>query len=274
MPFSFNPGQEQPIQAPAAAQAPAVSNDGVPVLNVPVAPTISLTPVAETISPFAFRNRSKSKFGMYFQFGVFAIFGVMVLASISLYVYQGIVSLQVSGKQADLLAAEASFPKNLPIEDMKKLSTRIALINRVVNERASVRAGLAIVEDTVNNPVTYTKFSMTKGKKGDQYIFDLAGETNSYEALYQQLDVLKNKVFSSVLPKLEFSGIGPLDNKGIASFKVSGDMKIAGLDPDTDILVDLNKVSDGTTTNKIETSSQNVNNGTTSTTQASSTMIQ
>jgi hypothetical protein len=63
MPFSFNPGQQQPTAPQGGGSLPAVNNDGVPVLQVPVVPTITTGPVEEKISPFAFRNRSKSKFG-------------------------------------------------------------------------------------------------------------------------------------------------------------------------------------------------------------------
>ncbi len=236
MPFSFNPGQEQPIQQPQqsgqVAQQPALNNDGVPVLNVPVAPSITLTPVAEVVSPFAFRNRNKSKFSVYFQAGVFGIFAVTLVASVGLYIYQAILSVQLDSKKKELVKLEATFPKNMPIADMKKLSARIALINKTLNERASVRTALVILEESANNPVTYNKFDLSKNKRTNAYNLNFSGETNSYEALYQQIGVLKSDTFKQYLPKIEISGIGPLDKKGIASFKVAATVAILGIDPD------------------------------------------
>lgn len=232
MPFSFNPGQDQSGQAPAPSQAPApVTNNGVPALNVPVAPTISLTPVAEVISPFAYKNRSKSKFGVYLQSALFLVFGLNLIAALGLVGYKTALAVQISSKKDALMALQADF-KRPPIEDMQKLSARIALINKVVNERASARAALTVLEESVNDAVTYTKFSMSKSKKNTYYDLSFSGETNSYTSLYQQLEILRSKTFAGAFPKIEISGVGPLDKKGITTFNVSASLAIAGVDPD------------------------------------------
>jgi hypothetical protein len=230
MPFSFNPGQEQAGQV--TATAPASGNNGVPALNVPVAPVISLTPTVEAISPFAYKNRSKSKFGVYFQLAVFLIFAVALFATIGIFAYQGVLSAQISSKKNALDTMQASFPK-MNIDEMQKLSSRTGLINKVVNERASVATALTVIEESVvDNSVVYNKFSLSRSKKDNYYDVGFAGDTTSYVSLYQQIEVFKSKLFSKALPKVTITGIGPLDKKGLASFNVSGSMAIGGIDPD------------------------------------------
>lgn len=226
MSFSFNPGQEQ-----TSAPAPS-SNNGVPLLVVPTIPSIvDGGNVVEKISPFVFRNRNKSKTGMYFQSAVFLIFGSMLIASVGLFVYQGILNVQINSKKAELDTLQAGF-KKLPIEEMQKLSSRLSVINKIMNERVSVRTALTIVEESANDSVTYNKFSLTKNKTKSGYDINFGGDTGSYVSLYQQVDLLKSKIFSGVLQKVAISGIGPLDKKGVTSFKIDATVAIGGVDPD------------------------------------------
>lgn len=228
MAFSFNPGQEQTGQPVANT-----SNNGVPLLVVPNISNITGggAPVVEAISPFAFRNRGKSKFNVYFQSVVFLVFGIAFIASVGLFAYQGTLKLQISSKKDELDALQVGF-KRPPIEDMQKLSSRLTLINKIMNERVSVNTALRVVEESINNPVTYTKFSLSKNKTKNAYDINFSGETTSYASLYQQIEVLKSKVFGVVFQKIEINGVGPLDRKGIASFKVDGVVAINGIEPD------------------------------------------
>lgn len=240
MPFSFNPGQDQSVVQPQQA------NNGVPTLVVPSIPTINVSGnTEEKISPFAFRNRSKSKFGVYFQSSIFLIFGIIFLSSVGLFVYQSILKVQISSKKTALQELQAGFKKP-PIDEMLKLSSRISLINKIMNERASVRTALTVVEESVNPTVIYNKFSLSKSKKDNYYDLYFAGETNSYDSLYQQIEILKSKTFAGAFPKILISGIGPLDKKGMTGFKVSASVAIAGVDPDNFTVIYKN--SEGVTT--------------------------
>lgn len=227
MPFSFNPGQEQG----GGATAPA-TNNGIPALIVPSIPSIVEGGNAEQkISPFAFRNRNKSNAPVYFQLAFFAMFGIMSIASIGLFAYQQILIGQIDSKKTELTEIQKGFKKP-PIDEMQRLSSRLSLINKIVNERASVNTAFTILEESVNDPVTYNKFSLSKSKKNNGYDLSFGGDTTSYAALYQQVDVLKSKTFADVFKKISITGIGPLDKKGMASFKVEASVAIAGVDPD------------------------------------------
>lgn len=242
MPFSFNPGQQQPTTAAVTLPTTKSSND-VPALVVPEAPTISLIPVVKPISPFAFRNDGTSKTAKYFQFLVFVIFLTAAVASFLLFSYQSTLKVQISNRKATLEEIQKGYTA-LPIDDMQKLSSRLVLINKIMNERASVRTALIILEESVDNRVTYNKFSLAKNvNENNVYNISFGGETNSYASLYQQLDILKGKMFGTVFKKIIIGGLGPLDKRGIVGFRVDGDIAIAGIDPDGFTII--HKNSDG-----------------------------
>lgn len=230
MAFSFTPGQDQKAAAPAAAPA---SNNGVPALVVPETAPVVFNNVVEQVSPFAYKNRSKSKFGVYFQSVIFLIFGLTVIATIGLFVYQRILIIQIDGKKSALAEKEKGIPK-LELDQMQKLSSRLALINKLIKDRASVTVPLTILEESfVDDTVTYNRFSLSKSKSGGTYDLSFAGDTSSYDSLHQQINALKGKSFAKYFKKIVISGYGPLDKKGQVSFKVFATADINGLDPGT-----------------------------------------
>lgn len=246
MPFSFNPGQEQ--STAAASQ----TNNNIPALIVPEAPTITLAPVVEAVSPFAYKNRSKSKFGIYFQSVIFLVFGVVMIAGVGLFSYQSTLKIQIANRESELVTAQAGF-KKVPVDEMLRLSSRLSLINKIMNERASVRTALTVVEESINPAVIYNKFSLSKSKKDNWYDLSLTGQTTSYASLYQQVEILKSKTFAGAFPKIIISGIGPLDKKGIASFKVDASVAIEGVEPDGFTII--HKNNEASTTTEVLTSS-------------------
>lgn len=247
MPFTFKPGQ-----------APVDSN-GVPVLVVPEAPVISMAAPVEVISPLAYRNRSNSKFGVYFQGVVFLIFGLTILVTIGLFVYKGILSARINGKADELAAAQQGMEK-LNLEELQNFSNKLKVVNRVMGEHASVNTAFKILQKSIHNPVTYTKFNLTKNKSKAGYSLSFSGETSSYDLLYQQIEALKSKKFSNGFSKIEISGFGPLDKKGIGTFKAEATINIAGVDPDN--WAPLSELGVGTTTKNSSTSTPVVNDAT------------
>lgn len=218
MPFTFKPGQ-----------APVDSN-GVPVLVVPETPVISMAAPVEVISPFAYKNRGKSNFGVYFQGVVFLIFGVTLIATIGLFAYQGILKAQIEGKKNELAKAEKGMPV-LPLDDMVKLSSRLGKINEIMGKRTSASAAFTILEESfVDDTVVYNKMTLGRSKSGNTFDLGFAGETNNYDSLYQQINALSDKKYSDVFTKINISGYGPLDKKGKVGFKVDSTVNIVGAD--------------------------------------------
>ena len=226
MSFSFNPGQ--------AGQAPQTGGSEAPPLVVPTMPSIGVTSSApkEVVSPFAYKNRSKSKFSVYFQLVVFLVFGTMLVIMVYLFSYRMVLISSIEAKKTELQEKQAGFP-DLDLEKMVLLSDRLKIVNRVMNEHASVNTAFKILEASVLNPVTYTKFSLSKNKTKNGYSLDFAGQTTNYTALYQQTEAFNNKTFSPFFSKLSISGLGTLDKKGIGTFKVTATVPIEGINSDT-----------------------------------------
>ena len=242
MPISFNPGQ---------AAAPAQTSSGIPQLVVPSVPSIATNGNAsneEKLSPFAYKNRSKSKFPVYFQGAIFLVFGIVLAITIALFMYKGTLSLEISSRQSDLTKLESGF-KKMPIDDMQRLSSRLALINKILNERVSVNTAFTILEESVGDSVTYTKFDISKSSTGPSYLLSFGGDTTSYDSLYQQIQILKSKTFAGVFPKISIFGYSPLDKKGITSFKVESTVAIGGVNPDSFSII--HKDGEGSTTPQV-----------------------
>lgn len=236
MPFSFNPGQSGQVANPSGGEAPP--------LIVPTAPVITTTAPPEVISPFAYKNRNKSSFGVYFQFAVFLIFGITVIVSLGLFAYQRVLIAQIESKKQTLAEKEKAFPK-LELDKMQDLSDRIKIINKVLSERASVKTAFSLLEATIlDNTVTYNKFSLSKNKRGKGFSLSFGGETTSYTTLYQQIAALNDKRFAEYFSKINISGIGPLDKKGVGTFKADTVIYIEGINPDT---FTIGKPTDSTT---------------------------
>jgi hypothetical protein len=238
MAISFNPGQASAAGGADtggfSSAAPTTNPNATPVDKyIPTAiPTIAQQEDTKDTSPLVFLNRNHSKFALYFQIGVFVIFLGNLAAVIGLFAYMGVLNAQVESKKQELATAQAGFP-DLKIDEMQQVARRIRIVNTVLSEQSSVRTAFRILEESISNPVTYNKFSLSKnrGKKG--YNLNFAGDTAGYENLYQQIEALQSKIFSSYFIKPEVSGIGPLDKKGIGSFKINTAIAIEGLFPDS-----------------------------------------
>lgn len=213
MTISFSPGQAGQV---TGTQGPVVPT--TPVVPV-IAPNGPAVPVV-TQSPFAFNRRSKSKFGLYFQLAVFAIFGITVLTTIWLFAYQAILSSELDTKIQTLTDKQLAF-KKLPLEDMRKLSDRIAAVNQAMKEHVSVRVAFAILEYGIENSVTYTKFDLTYNEQKKSYSLALSAVAPNYHAVIQQADILRNKVHSQYLSSLFLDKISLDEKEGNVGFNIN-----------------------------------------------------
>jgi uncharacterized membrane protein len=238
MAISFNPGQSAPTPGDTtggfSSAAPTTTPNATPVdAYIPTAvPTIAVSQDPGDSSPLIFLRRNKSNFAMYFQLAIIAVFVITVGTAIGLFAYIQIIKVQVDAKKQELATLQKSFPK-MPLDDMIATSARIRIANKALNEHASVATAFRLLEESISNPVTYTKFSLSRSKSKKGYNLSFAGETNSYEYLYQQIEALQSKIFSSYFTKLVFSGIGALDKKGIGGFRADTVIAIEGVYPES-----------------------------------------
>ncbi len=263
MPFSFSPGQEQQNGAvgapasPATQQVPAMNN-GVPVLQVPTIPNIAVAgaaPVEEKLSPFAFRNRNKSKFGIYFQLTVFAVFGCVIIVAVGLFGYMFVLKKQIQTKAEELSFKESTFP-DLPLEDMQRFSNRLKVVNKVMKEHASIRTAFQIIEHSVENPVVYTKFNISQNKTKKGYALDVTAEAPNYHVIYQQMQILKSKTYVNYLTPVAVSNIA-VDKSGTINFKLNANISLEGVLPDS---MTFGSSTKATSTNDISDTTQTTGN--------------
>jgi hypothetical protein len=250
MTISFNPGQPQAptqtgTQGPVTPAEPAVPTIAT---NGPVAPVVAQ-------SPFAFKHRSKSKFGMYFQFVIFGIFALVVLQAVGLFAYQRILMLQLDEKRDQLTQKEANF-KKLPLDDMQKLSDRIAAVNQAMSEHITVRDIFKVLEYGVENPVTYTKFDLSYSENKKGYTLSIQGVAPNYYAVIQQYDTLRNNINTRYLSSVALNKVALDDKLGVVNFSFDGIVTVPVVPPD---LFDLEMyLTKATTTAKTATTTSAV----------------
>ena len=223
MTISFSPGQGA---QPTGTQSPVVPAEPVvPVIstNAPAAPQASQ-------SPFAFHSRSKSKFGLYFQLVILAVFSINVLLVIALFAYQVVLSSELEDKKMALAQKQSGF-KKLPLEDMQKLSDRIAAVNQALKERASVRNALSILEYGIEHSVTYNKFDLSYNEAKKNYTLSFSATAPNYHSVIQQVDTLRNKVHSQYFSSIKVSKVALDEKEGFVNFTVDLLLSLQGLLP-------------------------------------------
>lgn len=213
MPFSFKP---EISQATPSGDAP---------LPVP-------TPVASfggtAVSNLMAREGEHGK--SLVQLVLMAVFGAAVLIAVGLFGYQYYLSSQIDAKKA-LLADYESRLATLPLEDMRKLSNRIKIINQLVKEHPSANVAFRIVEDSIENQVTYERFELRYNTQTKGYALQLGGVAPNYKSIAQQVDTLKRKPYTTYIQDIVVEGLQP-NETGNIGFTLKMPILIAGLLPE------------------------------------------
>lgn len=225
MPFSFKPNQATSAPAPAEEEA---------------APTIHAS-VPLSTSPLSQMRIAGGKISLI-QIGLFVVCGLLAIVTVVLFIYSYYLTSQVEVKKAKL----ATYEKNLsgfPLEDMRKLSNRLKIINRLIKEHPSVNAAFRVIEDSVEFPVTYTRFDLKAKENAKAYDLALGAIAPDYRSVVQQLDTFKRKPYSSYISNVSLEGLHP-DDTGRVIFTLKMGVAIAGVLPED---LTLQTVSDTST---------------------------
>ena len=215
MPFSFQPTTPQE-GAQAEQPAPAMSTMGSSAHNLMVRASGAGKSIVEIF--------------------LFVVFGVMVLITVGLFGYKFFLSSQIEGKKEKLARYEASLT-GYPIEEMRKLSNRLKIVSQLVKEHPSVNVAFLIVEASVENMVTFTKFDLRYSDTAKSYKLVLNGVAPDYKAVAQQLDALQMDPYKRYIPKFTLETLNP-DANGRIVFSISMPIAITGLVPDTFSIMD------------------------------------
>lgn len=212
MPFSFKPD--------IATENPQVGQN-------PPAPTSFGNPVAAAPTPV---ERPKGEETSIAGVILIALFGFTALIAGGLFAYKFYLSSQIKVKQEKLDGYENSL-KNLPIEEMRKMSNRLKIVNQLIKDHPSVNVAFLIVEASVEHMITFNKFDLNYSENLKSYQLSLTGVAPDYKSIAQQLDTYKTKPYSTYILKPSLESLSP-DTSGRILFSVKMPISIKGLVPD------------------------------------------
>lgn len=217
MSFSFQPDMSQQGNPPEVPQAPAASFG------------------AASSQTLEARHVEGGK--SLIQLILSIILGGMVLVALGLVGYKFYLSSQVETKKASLDTYGKNL-QNLPLDQMRKVSTRMRIINQLVKEHPSANVAFRIVEESIENQITYQGMELRYNEQTKGYTLSLRGNAPDYKTVAQQIDTLKRKPYSNYISNLTIDGLAP-DDVGKIGFTLRANIQLAGLLPE-----DLN-LSDG-----------------------------
>ena len=210
MPFSFKPTQGTETQTPDPGQSPGMSG---------------------TSGPLSFGSRTGGTEGKSLLEVVLS--GTFVLAigiTTGLFGYRYYLQSQVTEKKVMLDAFEKRLGV-LPLDEMRKVSNRLKIISQLIKDHPSVNAAFRIIEESVENPVTYNRFELSYSDTMRAYQLQLGAVAPDYGAVIEQVDTLKRKPFTTYLSNLSVEGVRPND-KGQITFTLKMPIAIAGVVPE------------------------------------------
>lgn len=219
MPFSFKP---------ELSQGGEVAQAGAP--QGAAAPTSTPQASFGGQSTQNLMARASEEGKSFFQMLLFFVFGASVLLALGLVGYKYYLSSQIEAKKATLASYESRLA-TLPLEEMRKLSNKIKLINQLVKEHPSVNVAFRIIEDSVENHVTYNRFELRYDTTAKAYSLQLAGVAPDYRGVAQQVDTLKRKPYTTYIPSVIVEGLTP-DDLGRINFTMKLPISIMGLLPE------------------------------------------
>ncbi|MDB5260620.1 MAG: hypothetical protein JWN37_851 [Candidatus Nomurabacteria bacterium] len=188
---------------------------------------------SSSLSSLSFSSRLPEGVG-FFQKILYGIFGIFILAAIALFGYHWYLGSQITSKQQLINDYEAKLG-GLPLEDMRALSNRIKYINVLVKNHPSENAAFRLLEESVENPVTYSRFDLRYDDAKKTYLLALTATAPDYKTIVQQMETLKNKPYSSYISDLAIAGLHP-DDTGKVGFDLKMNIAISGVLPEELVL--------------------------------------
>ncbi len=219
MAFSFSPGQIAPEGSQAAAPGT-------------VAPGATAVPVSgpPSDSPFLFiRERGQPLSVMasvQIVLVVVAILSVVICGI--MYAYSVYLGYQITSNQEEIQTRDAEF-KEYPFDDMRRLSLRMATLDKLLQSYMSPRSPLKFLENVVENQVVFDSFMLSADFTG-AYTARFKAKTNDYKTLIQQLAALDLQEYKKVAPSQKLSGL--LASKAVIEIEVATPIFVQGKLPD------------------------------------------
>ena len=259
MPFSFNPTQNK-TEGDAKPDAESVK-ETTPVSDVATTPTPTQptsdttitssptlnqgaeqqTPVLSNIGiPLSNNTNTNESYLAGVRFPVekvgiagIIIIGLFIMSIITtavLFGYHYYLIKKVESSQTKLNEYEKKMGE-IPLEDMGRLSNRLKIVGKLIKEHPSVNAAFRIIEETVENNITYKKFDLHPATGSNSYELRLSAVAPNYKSVVEQIDTLKRKPYSNYVISPTLTSIN-LDDQGGVSFSISMLVPIVGVLPE------------------------------------------
>jgi hypothetical protein len=186
-------------------------------------------PVPASSSSFNFSGRLPGGMGFFQKILVF-IFCFLIVAAVILFGYKWYLNSKLETKKQQLAQYESELGK-LPLDEMRALSNRIKFVNLLLKTHPSVNAAFRIIEDSVENSITYSRFNLKYDEAKKTYVLQLSAIAPDYKTVVQQIETLKTKPYTNYISNISISGVRP-DDTGHVNFEIKMNIMIAGVLPE------------------------------------------
>ncbi len=156
-------------------------------------------------------------FGIFTIIGIFVLFSV-VLATVGLYFYKGILNKNITQMRNDLEKAKGRF-EPAKISELQVLDRRLRASSEILSKHITVAPVFKVLSEITMKTVRYTQFNYTFGgdEKDPKVIIDMDGLAVGYRSIALQSDLFTEKAKNFIDPV--FSNL-TLDDKGNVLFNL------------------------------------------------------
>lgn len=163
-----------------------------------------------------------------------AILVVAAIIAAGMLGYYFYIHSSVESKKAKILEYETKLGA-FPLEEMRHFSNRLKFVNQLIKEHPSVNAAFRLLEESVEDSITYSSFEFGYDEGGKVPTVSIDGIAPDYKALAQQIDILKVKPYTSYISNVALQNLEPND-KGTILFRLAMAVDVKGVLPEELIL--------------------------------------
>lgn len=185
------------------------------------------------------------------KIGIFLIiiFFLTIFLAVGMFYYNFYLTKQLNQNKERLISYDKKLLNELGgvnIEEIKSVSKKFQSLNQMINDHAYVSSLFKVLEYSVENMSTFTKFDLTYDENLKSYVLNLSAQAPNYHSVIQQVDTLKREPYSKYLSNVEVKSMSP-DQTGYINFSIKMNTAIKGVLPEntlTDTAIDRLKNSD------------------------------
>lgn len=162
------------------------------------------------------------------------ILGIAASIALGMLGYYFYIQSSVESKKTKILEYETKLGA-FPLEEMRHFSNRLKFVNQLIKEHPSVNAAFRLLEESVEDRITYSSFEFGYDEGAKVPTIAVDGVAPDYKTLAQQMDALKAKPYTTYISNVELQNLEPND-KGLISFRLSMSVAVKGVLPEELIL--------------------------------------